>query len=81
MTAWPYPQSGAAALKAIARRQGEVTNYAFRMLGGRDQAVAFLNNEDASLGARPIDLASASDEGCMVVQRTIHQLASPKARQ
>jgi uncharacterized protein (DUF2384 family) len=58
-----------------ASRQGEVTHLAFLMLGGRDAAIEFLNNPDASLGGRPIDIALASAEGAAMVARAIKRLA------
>jgi uncharacterized protein (DUF2384 family) len=54
-----------------AERQGRVTTLAWRLLGGRDEAMAFLNNHDEVLGGRPLDLAVASVEGCEVVERAI----------
>lgn len=54
-----------------AERQGRVTMLAWRLLGGRDEAMAFLNNHDEALGGRPLDLAVASVEGCEAVERAI----------
>jgi uncharacterized protein (DUF2384 family) len=54
-----------------AERQGRVTTLAWRLLGGRDEAMAFLNNHDEMLGGRPLDLAVASVEGCEAVERAI----------
>lgn len=45
-----------------ARRQSEITSLAFLLLG-REKALVFLNNEHSGLGARPLDLATASAEG------------------
>ena len=59
-----------------AERQGRVTTLAWRLLGGRDEAMAFLNNHDEVLGGRPLDLAVASVEGCEVVERAIVAKAS-----
>ena len=59
-----------------AKRQGEVTHFAFLSLGGRDAALAFLNTVNAELGGRPIDLAVASAEGAEKVNREIRKLAS-----
>ena len=78
MTSSLNPRTGTVALQAIARRQGEITSYAFMLLGGREQALAFLNHVDVDLGGRPIDLAIASDEGCAVVERALLRLASPE---
>ena len=46
-----------------ARRQGDIVTLAFTTLGGRDAALDFLNSHDASLDARPLDVASESDDG------------------
>lgn len=46
-----------------ARRQGDITQLAFSLMGGRDRAVAFLNADDAELGGRPLAIATASPEG------------------
>lgn len=63
-----------------ARRQGEITRLAFLMLG-RDAAIAFLNTGYARLGGRPLDLATASDEGRNSVEAEIGRLAyaAPRA--
>ncbi|MES2337152.1 MAG: hypothetical protein V4537_03535 [Pseudomonadota bacterium] len=47
----------------VASRQGRIAGLAWQKLGGRDAAMAFLNEEDATLGARPLDVAIASDAG------------------
>jgi uncharacterized protein (DUF2384 family) len=59
-----------------ARRQGEITNLAFSLLGGREPAIAFLNHHNAELGARPIDLATDSAEGWASVERVMQRLAN-----
>ena len=59
---------------ADARRQGEITQLAFLLLG-RDAAIAFHNTPPAGLGARPLDLAIASDEGRNSVEAEIGRLA------
>lgn len=46
-----------------ARRQGEISQLAFLLLGGRDAAIAFLNAENDELGGRPLAVATASAEG------------------
>ncbi|HVR90474.1 MAG TPA: hypothetical protein VHG29_05215 [Novosphingobium sp.] len=46
-----------------AKRQGEITQLAFLTLGGRDGALAFLNQPHAELAGRPIDLAIADADG------------------
>lgn len=56
-----------------ARRQGDITRLAFLLLG-RDEAIAFLNGENLALGARPLDLAIASSEGCAAVEAELGRL-------
>ncbi len=51
-----------------ASRQGQVATTAFRLFGGRDAAMAFLNGHDDDLGGRPLDLAIASAEGLATVE-------------
>ena len=46
-----------------ARRQGAITSLAFLQFGNRDRAVTFLNGHNAELDARPLDVASDSNEG------------------
>jgi uncharacterized protein (DUF2384 family) len=58
---------------ADAKRQGEITQLAFLLLG-RDAAIAFLNTAHAGLGGRPLDLATASDAGRNSVEAEIGRL-------
>jgi len=58
-----------------AARQGRVTQLAWRLLGGREAAIAYLNAHDERLGGRPLDLAVASEEACLAVERSIAQHA------
>lgn len=53
-----------------ARRQGDITRLAFVLLG-RDRAIAFLNSDNAELGARPLDLATESAAGCAIVEAAL----------
>lgn len=46
-----------------ARRQGDISQLAYLVMGGRDPAIAFLNAENEELGGRPIALATANAEG------------------
>src|SRR3546814_16936642 len=55
-------------------RQGQITHLAFRLLG-REKAIAFLNAHHASLGARPLDLATANAAGYVTVESAIRQMA------
>lgn len=56
-----------------ARRQGEITQLAFLLLGGREAALAFLNHADDELEGRPLDVAIASDAGFVRVEKVIRQ--------
>jgi uncharacterized protein (DUF2384 family) len=58
---------------ADARRQGEITQLAFLLLG-REAAIAFLNSAHDGLGGRPLDLAIASDEGRNSVEAELGRL-------
>ena len=55
-------------------RQGRITHLAFRLLG-REEAITFLNAHHASLGARPLDLATADAAGYLTVESAIRQMA------
>ncbi|WP_241233664.1 antitoxin Xre/MbcA/ParS toxin-binding domain-containing protein [Altericroceibacterium xinjiangense] len=57
-----------------ARRQGEITRLAFLLLG-REKAIAFLNTEHLGLGARPLDLATASAAGQASVEAELGQVS------
>ena len=57
-----------------ARRQGEITRVAFLVLG-RETAIDFLNTAHGGLGGRPLDVATASDEGRNSVEAEIGRLA------
>ena len=59
---------------AHARRQGDITRLAFLVLG-REAAIAFLNTAHAGLGGRPLELATASDEGRNSVEAEIGRIA------
>ena len=60
-----------------AKRQWMITNLAYTLLGGRDDAVSFLNTENVSLGARPLDLAMDNAQGYADVESAIRLLAEP----
>jgi len=69
-----FRQAHAARLPAEdARRQGHITNLALVVLG-REAAIDFLNTPHAALGARPLDLAMASNEGCGQVEAELARL-------
>lgn len=61
-------------------RQGEITTLAFRLLGGRDAAIAFLNGHDLVLEGRPLDIAIASPEGFSRVERALADAAEARQR-
>jgi uncharacterized protein (DUF2384 family) len=63
-----------------ASRQGRVTRLALEALGGRDEAIAFLNTACDKLGGRPLDLAIASAEGLDRVERTLMDMKQALAR-
>ena len=65
--------------KDQAKRQGEITRLAFLLLG-RDAAIAFLNTEHAVLGGRPLDVATADDEGRNCVEAEIGRMAYAEPR-
>jgi uncharacterized protein (DUF2384 family) len=56
-----------------ARRQGNITRLALTLLG-RETAMDFLNSENATLGARPLDLAIASESGCASVEAELGRM-------
>jgi uncharacterized protein (DUF2384 family) len=56
-----------------ARRQGNITTLALTLLG-RETAIEFLNSENAELGARPLDLAIASEGGCARVEAELGRM-------
>lgn len=61
-----------------ARRQGEITQIAFLRLG-REGAISFLNSDNAELGTRPLDLATASATGFASVKAAIGRLSVPSS--
>ncbi|WP_439567459.1 hypothetical protein [Sphingopyxis sp.] len=58
-----------------AKRQGDISQFAFLTMGGRDPAVEFLNSDNAQLGGRPLALATASAEGYEQVAAAIRAMA------
>jgi len=55
-------------------RQGLVSRLAFDKLRQPAAVIAFLNTHDVALGGRPIDLAIASREGLLSVERALDAL-------
>ncbi|NOW46466.1 hypothetical protein FHW96_002626 [Novosphingobium sp. SG751A] len=60
-------------------RQSLIANLAYMHFGNRDHAIAFLNAHNASLGAKPLDLAGDSTEGYAAVHGEILRQAPRKA--
>ena len=65
---------------ASAKRQGRITTYALLLLGKKEAAIAFLNEPDMELDARPIDIATQSDEGFARVEQLIQRLVKARRR-
>lgn len=63
-----------------ARRQGNITRLALTLLG-RESAMVFLNSENATLGARPLDLAIASESGCASVEAELGRMTCRQPRE
>ena len=55
-------------------RQGQVSRLAFEAFRQPATVIAFLNTNDAALGGRPLDLAIASAEGLLSVERALAAL-------
>jgi hypothetical protein len=58
-----------------AQRQGDITRMAIDLLGPV-AAIQFLNQDNAELGARPLDIAIASGEGRALVEAELQRLAA-----
>jgi uncharacterized protein (DUF2384 family) len=58
-------------------RQGRISRLAFEVLRQPAAAITFLNTHDTVLGGRPIDLAIASPEGLLDVERALSALPLP----
>jgi len=58
-----------------AARQGRVSRLAFETLRQPAAVIAFLNTHDEALGGRPIDLAVASQDGLLSVERILAALS------
>ena len=53
------------------QRQGRIVRSAHAALGSVEAVRAFLNSHNAALGARPLDLAIASEAGLIAVEAAI----------
>jgi hypothetical protein len=60
-------------------RQGDITHLAFQILG-RDEAIAFLNTDNALLGGRPIALATESAAGQLHVEAELRRMRERQSR-
>ncbi len=58
-----FRRSGTLLARDDARRQGDISQLAYPVMGGRDPAVAFLNTENVGLGGRPLAVPTAGAEG------------------
>lgn len=59
-------------------REGRIVRLAFLHLGA-DAARVFLNTPDDKLGGRPLDLATASDDGAAEIERVIRAMPGHSA--
>ncbi|WEK46691.1 MAG: DUF2384 domain-containing protein [Candidatus Andeanibacterium colombiense] len=75
----PRRSDGPRLTRDEARRQGEIVTLAFTLLGGRDEAMAFLNSDSKALEARPIDLAMQSELGFSTVETLIRKMGESLA--
>lgn len=70
---WRRRSRGPAIPSDHAARQGDITSLAFQMLG-KDEAIAFLNNDNPLLGGRPIALATESRAGQLHVEAELGRM-------
>lgn len=56
-------------------RQGLAARYAWEAFGERERCRTFLNQPHPDLAARPIDIATASDEGLAAVRVLLEERA------
>lgn len=61
---------------AEAKRQGLAARYAWEAFGERERCRTFLNRPHPDLAARPIDVATESDEGLAAVRAILAERAS-----
>lgn len=61
-----------------ARRQGLIVHLAHALLG-REEAIAFLNTDNETLGARPLDIAMSGEAGFSIVKTALQSLAEPQS--
>ena len=61
-----------------AKRQGLIVQLAHVLLG-RDEAILFLNTENETLGARPLDIAISGEAGFSIVETALQSLVHPQS--
>jgi hypothetical protein len=59
-----------------ARRQSSIVQAAWKSFGEREPAMAFLNTHQDELDGRPLDIATASDEGLAAIQQLLAERTS-----
>ena len=62
-----------------AERQGRASKLAIDVLRKPDAVIAFLNTHDEKIGGRPIDIAIASAEGLVSVEKLLADGVKPAA--
>lgn len=71
---WRRSRSVAPLDREHAKRQGEISTLAFVLLG-RENALAFLNEEHLELGGRPLAIATESAAGRDLVEAELARVA------
>jgi antitoxin Xre/MbcA/ParS-like protein len=74
---WRRRPKGKPILPELAARQGDITAQAFTILG-REQAIAFLNTENAVLGGRPLAIATDTEDGHVRVKAELNRMREPQ---
>lgn len=59
------------------KRQSLITHLACSLLGDPVKAIKFLNQENQSLGGRPLAIATATSAGFLAVENAVRLLAGP----
>jgi uncharacterized protein (DUF2384 family) len=73
------PRHGPGLSPQESARQGRIVRAAKAALGGTDAVRAFLNSHHETLGGRPLDLATASDEGLLAVETLVSAEAQSRS--
>ncbi len=61
------------------KRQGLISHLAYTLFENPREAIQFLNQSNASLGGRPLDVATMSANGYAAVEQAIRLLTAPHA--